>query len=75
MPAAHPAVEFASPDPEALHRLFLAFGFSRTMRHAKKAIDQWEHYIELASTLPSEKEWVDIARKHLNKLKREEKPN
>jgi tetratricopeptide (TPR) repeat protein len=42
---------------------------------AKKAIDQWERYIELASTLPSEKEWVDIARKHLNKLKREEKPN
>jgi tetratricopeptide (TPR) repeat protein len=41
----------------------------------KKAIQQWEKYIELASTLPSEKEWVDIARKHLNKLKREEKSN
>jgi tetratricopeptide (TPR) repeat protein len=38
---------------------------------AKKAIQEWERYIELASTLPSEKEWVDIARKHLNKLKRE----
>ena len=42
---------------------------------AKKAIEQWERYIELASTLPSEKDWVDIARKHLNKLRREEKPN
>jgi len=41
---------------------------------AKKAIDQWERYIELASTLPSEKEWVDIARKHLNKLRREGQP-
>ena len=37
---------------------------------AKKAIEQWERYVELASTLPSEKEWVDIARKHLNKLRR-----
>jgi len=38
----------------------------------KKAIEQWERYIELASSLPSEKEWVDIARKHLNKLRRGE---
>jgi tetratricopeptide (TPR) repeat protein len=42
---------------------------------AKKAIQQWERYIELASTLPSEKDWVDIARKHLNKLQREQKSN
>lgn len=35
-------VEFASPDPDALHRLFLAFGFSRTMRHAQKNIDLYE---------------------------------
>lgn len=40
-----------------------------------KAIEQWEQYIDLASTLPSEKEWVDIAKKHLNKLLRERKPN
>jgi 4-hydroxyphenylpyruvate dioxygenase len=32
-------VEFASPNPDALHRLFLAFGFSRTMRHARKDVD------------------------------------
>jgi tetratricopeptide (TPR) repeat protein/TolB-like protein len=41
----------------------------------KKAIEQWERYIDLASTLPSEKEWVDIAKKHLGKLQRGEKPN
>jgi tetratricopeptide (TPR) repeat protein len=39
---------------------------------SKKAIDEWEKYIDLASTLPSEKEWVDIAKKHLNKLRRAE---
>jgi hypothetical protein len=42
---------------------------------SKEAIEQWERYIELASTLASEKEWVDIAKKHLNKLRREQKPN
>lgn len=41
----------------------------------KKAIAQWERYIELATNLPSEKDWVDIARKHLGKLQRGEKPN
>jgi 4-hydroxyphenylpyruvate dioxygenase len=35
-------VEFASRDPEMLHRLFVAFGFSRTMRHASKAIDLYQ---------------------------------
>jgi 4-hydroxyphenylpyruvate dioxygenase len=33
---------FASPNPDALHRLFLAFGFSRTRRHAALAIDLYE---------------------------------
>jgi 4-hydroxyphenylpyruvate dioxygenase len=32
-------VEFASHDPDALHRLFLEFGFSRVMRHAERPID------------------------------------
>jgi len=32
-------VEFVSPDPDSLDRLFKAFGFSKTMRHASKAID------------------------------------
>jgi hypothetical protein len=38
-----------------------------------KAIAAWERYIELAATLPSEKEWVSIAQKHLAKLKREQR--
>ncbi|MGZ3419974.1 MAG: 4-hydroxyphenylpyruvate dioxygenase [Polyangiales bacterium] len=32
-------VEFVSPDPDSLDRLFKAFGFSKTMRHASKQID------------------------------------
>ncbi|MBK8943446.1 MAG: 4-hydroxyphenylpyruvate dioxygenase [Polyangiaceae bacterium] len=35
-------VEFASPDPQRLHRLFLTFGFSRTMRHASRPIELYE---------------------------------
>ena len=41
----------------------------------KKAMEEWARYIELASGLPSEKDWVDIAKKHLGKLQRGEKPN
>ena len=33
---------FASPDSDALHRLFLAFGFSRTMRHVTRPLDLYE---------------------------------
>jgi tetratricopeptide (TPR) repeat protein len=57
--------------PTATYGLALAY----EKVDVKKAIEHWEQYIELASTLPSEKEWVDIARKHLNKLLRGEKPN
>jgi tetratricopeptide (TPR) repeat protein/TolB-like protein len=35
----------------------------------RESIVQWERYIALASQLPSEKDWVDIARQHLKKLK------
>lgn len=35
----------------------------------REAITQWERYIGLASQLPSEKDWVDVARQHLKKLK------
>ncbi len=35
-------VEFASPDPAALERLFKAFGFSRTRRHRSLALDLYE---------------------------------
>ncbi|MGH7265128.1 MAG: tetratricopeptide repeat protein [Candidatus Rokuibacteriota bacterium] len=34
----------------------------------KEAIALWERYIELASQVPTEKEWVDVARQHLKKL-------
>ena len=35
----------------------------------KEAIAQWERYIALAAPLPSEKDWVDVARQHLRKLR------
>jgi tetratricopeptide (TPR) repeat protein len=40
---------------------------------AARAIAAWERYIELASSLPTEKDWVEIARRHLAKLQREQK--
>jgi 4-hydroxyphenylpyruvate dioxygenase len=33
--------EFSSPEPEKLHQLFLAFGFSRLMTHKDKNIDYY----------------------------------
>ncbi len=57
-----------SSHPGATYGLALAY----EKVDPKKAIEQWERYIELASALPSEKEWVDIAQKHLNKLRRGE---
>ncbi len=39
----------------------------------REAIAQWERYIALASQLPSEKDWVDVARQHLRKLKNQVK--
>jgi tetratricopeptide (TPR) repeat protein len=35
----------------------------------KEAMVQWERYIGLASTIATEKEWVDVARQHLKKLR------
>ncbi len=35
----------------------------------REALAQWERYIVIASQLPSEKDWVDVARQHLRKLK------
>jgi tetratricopeptide (TPR) repeat protein/TolB-like protein len=35
----------------------------------KEAIALWERYIDLAAQLPSEKDWVDVARQHLHKLR------
>jgi hypothetical protein len=38
---------------------------------AKEAVTLWERYIGLAENVPSEKDWVDIARLHLKKLKQQ----
>jgi tetratricopeptide (TPR) repeat protein len=57
--------------PGAMYGLALAY----EKVDVKKAVEQWERYIELASQLPSEKDWVDIAKRHLGKLQRGEKPN
>jgi tetratricopeptide (TPR) repeat protein/TolB-like protein len=35
----------------------------------RESIAHWERYIALASQLPSEKDWVDVARQHLRKLR------
>jgi tetratricopeptide (TPR) repeat protein len=35
----------------------------------KESMELWERYIQLASPIPSEKDWVDVARLHLRKLK------
>jgi tetratricopeptide (TPR) repeat protein len=37
----------------------------------KEAMALWERYIGLASNLPSEKDWVDVAKLHLKKLKQQ----
>jgi tetratricopeptide (TPR) repeat protein/TolB-like protein len=34
-----------------------------------EAVTLWERYIELASSQPSEKDWVDVAKLHLRKIK------
>ncbi len=35
----------------------------------REAIAHWERYIQVAAPLPSEKDWVDVARQHLKKLR------
>jgi len=35
----------------------------------REAIAHWERYIQVAAPLPSEKDWVDVARQHLKKIK------
>jgi tetratricopeptide (TPR) repeat protein len=38
----------------------------------REAITLWERYIGLAGNLPSEKDWVDVARLHLRKLRQQQ---
>jgi len=35
----------------------------------REAMAHWERYIQLASQLQTEKDWVDVARQHLKKLR------
>ena len=35
-------LELAGPDPAAIHRLLLTFGFSRTMHHVERRVDLYE---------------------------------
>ncbi|HSL51600.1 MAG TPA: tetratricopeptide repeat protein [Candidatus Deferrimicrobiaceae bacterium] len=39
---------------------------------AKEAITLWERYIAVAANLPAEKDWVDVARLHLRKLRQQQ---
>ncbi len=41
----------------------------------EEAIAHWGHYLDVALELPSEREWLDIARGHLEKLRRLKEEN
>jgi tetratricopeptide (TPR) repeat protein len=58
-------VELDSKHTGAMYNLALVY--EKVDPH--EAMAQWERYITLASQLPSEKDWVDVARQHLRKLK------
>lgn len=59
------AVELDEKHPGALYDLAEVY----EKVNPKEAIALWERYIDLASQLSSEKDWVDVARQHLHKLK------
>ena len=55
-------------DPKNSGALYnLALVYERTDPH--EAIALWERYIDLAGSQPTEKDWVDVAKLHLRKLK------
>jgi tetratricopeptide (TPR) repeat protein/TolB-like protein len=55
-------------DPKHTGALYnLALAYEKVA--AKEAIVHWERYIAVASEMPSEKDWVDVARQHLRKLR------
>lgn len=58
-------VEMDAKNTGALYNLALVY----EKVDPREAISLWERYIQLASALPSEKDWVDVARLHLRKLK------
>ena len=58
-------IELDAKHTGALYNIALAY----EKVDPREAIVQWERYIALASQVPSEKDWVDVARQHLRKLK------
>ena len=62
-------IELDDKNTGALYNLALVY----EKTDPKEAIAHWEKYIALASQLPSEKDWVDVARQHLRKLKGQSK--
>jgi tetratricopeptide (TPR) repeat protein/TolB-like protein len=58
-------IELDSNQAEALYNLALVY----EKVDPREAIAQWERYIALASQLPAAKDWVDVARQHLRKLR------
>jgi tetratricopeptide (TPR) repeat protein len=50
---------------EALYNLALVY----EKVDPREAIIHWERYIQLASQVPAQKDWVDVARQHLRKLR------
>lgn len=55
-------------DPQHTGALYnLALAYEKV--DPREAIQRWEHYIQVAVLIPSEKDWVDVARQHLKKLK------
>jgi tetratricopeptide (TPR) repeat protein len=63
----HKVVEADAKNSGALYNLALVY----EKVDPKEAMSLWERYISLASSLPSEKDWVDVARLHLKKLKQQ----
>ena len=71
-------IVFVSHDAAAVDRLcpravLLRDGEVAFDGPTREAITQWERYIALASQLPAQKDWVDVARQHLRKLKNQVK--
>jgi tetratricopeptide (TPR) repeat protein len=55
-------------DPQHTGGLYnLALVFEKV--DPREAIAHWEGYIRVAAPLPAEKDWVDVARQHLKKLR------
>jgi tetratricopeptide (TPR) repeat protein len=64
----HKVVDADAKNTGALYNLALVY----EKVDPKESISLWERYIGLASNLPAEKDWVDVARLHLKKLKQQQ---